>query len=233
VDDIKGHDNTCMYKVIECDVEGCNHTCQRKDMINHLSDMNVKLHHMELKYTKKMEQMETKYEGKLEECEKKYDTKLKLMEQKYKKKFTEYENKLQEYENRLQTMGGDDNKKRKLSNPGPDQFHVMGCGIAEINGVYSRDGDYDNAPKYARTAQYRGREEVFSLYRFEEAQWFISIVGGSQPSHSDDTDFYVADVDGPLPPADNWEATVRNGISPPPEVYPIVRVTGVTMPSQG
>ena len=47
VKDLEGHDNTCMYKIIECDVDGCKHTCRRKDMADHLSDMNVKLQHME------------------------------------------------------------------------------------------------------------------------------------------------------------------------------------------
>ena len=32
VKDIESHGNTCMFKTIVCDVEECNHMCQRKDM---------------------------------------------------------------------------------------------------------------------------------------------------------------------------------------------------------
>ena len=223
VKDLQSHGNTCMYKVIECVVEGCTHACQRKDMINHLSDMNVKLQHIQLKYDRKLTEMETKYEGKLEECEKKYDTKLKLMERKHKKKFTEYENKLQEYEDRLQTMGGDDNKKRKRYSYSstPDQFVVRGCGIDEINGVYSRDGECDNVPKFVRDAQYGGRAVVFTLYRYIGV-WYISIIRGSEPSQTNDTDFYMF-INGnrSLPPADDWESMEEYGENPPPKVYPV------------
>jgi len=64
VDGIDQHDSTCLYKIIECDVVGCQHNAK-----GHLSDTNVKLQHMELKYDKKLEDMERKYEEKLEETE--------------------------------------------------------------------------------------------------------------------------------------------------------------------
>ena len=226
VKDLQGHDNTCMYEVIECDVEGCTHTCLRKDMANHLSDMNVKLQHMELKYDKKLKEMGKTCGRKMIQME----TKLKEME-------TKYERKMQEYENRLQTMGGEDNESRKkrrgsFATPAAQrdrfdtaaplsQFVVTGCGIDEINGVYSRDGDYDNVPKYVRDAQYRGRAVVFSLYRFQGTEWFISIVRGPEPRPCDDIDFYMAKGDGPLPPTDDWEGTDVYGVSPPPKVYPV------------
>ena len=183
-------------------------------MINHLSDMNVKLQHMELKYDKKLKEMETHHARSM-----------KQMETKYKMKFTEYENKLQEYENRLQTIGGDDNKKRKrdpFDEANQSHFAVTGCGVDEVNGAYSREGEYDGVPKYVRTAQYRGRREVFSLYRFAGV-WYISIIRGSEPSNDGDTDFYVEaeTVNNPLPPTDNWECKDRNGVDPPPKVYPV------------
>ena len=256
VKDLQGHDNTCMYKVIECNVEGCTHTCERKDIDNHSSDMNVKLQHLELKYDKKLKDMETKYlrtmgqmegqmeakyEGKLEECEKKYDTKLKQMERKYKKKFSEYENTMQVYENRLQTLGGDASlarEKRKRSRPNsktekipvqldtvsfvpirPAKMIVEGCGIDEINGVYSRVGYYDDVPKYVRTAQFRGRREVFNLYRYQETSWYISIVPGLVPGSARDIDFYTSICSESCPPRDGWQIT-SNGILPTPTVYP-------------
>jgi len=215
VDDIKGHRITCLYETIECDAEGCNHKCLRKDMADHLSDMNVKLQHMKLHYDKKLEEMETKHARSMEQ-----------METKYQQKFTEYENKMQEYENRLQTMGGDDNKKRKRSSSAPDHFVVQGCGIDEINGAYSRDGESNNVPKYVRTDQYLGRAVVFSLYRFRCSQWCISIIRGPEPSSDDDIDFYINYSNDPLPPTDDWtllsESFSNNhGVSPPPKVYPV------------
>lgn len=74
VDALDTHGSTCIYKIIECDVEGCTHTCQRQHMGDHLSDTDVKLRHMELKYDKKLKdmgkkhkRMATKYERKLTE----------------------------------------------------------------------------------------------------------------------------------------------------------------------
>ena len=194
-------------------------------MANHLSDINVKLQHVELKYDKKLKEIETKcarmMAGKLAECEKKYERKMEQMETKYQGKFTEYENKLQEYENRLQTMGGGDNKKRKRSSLAPDQYMVEGCGIGEINGVYMRDGAFNNVPKYIRIAQYRGRQEVFTLYRFSFTRWFISIVRGSRPgtSGSSDVDFYACSCSDPYPPRGGWRIHL-NGESPMPTVHP-------------
>ena len=69
VNNIDQHDSTCRYKIIECDVVGCKHKCQRKDMADHSSDTNVKLQHIELKYDKELEELERKYEEKLEETE--------------------------------------------------------------------------------------------------------------------------------------------------------------------
>ena len=45
----------------------------------------------------------------------------------------------------------------------PTQIIVGGSGIDAINGVFSRDGVNDNAPKYVRRAH--GREMEFRLFR--------------------------------------------------------------------
>ena len=210
VKDLRGHDNTCLYETIECDVEGCTHTCLRKDMADHLSDMNVKLQHMELKYDKKLKEMETKHARSMQQ-----------LETKYQRKFT----KMQEYEDRLQTLEGDANVKRKrdpFDAANQSHFAVTGCGVDEVNGAYSRDGECDNVPMYVRTAQYKGRREVFSLYRFAGV-WYISIIRGSEPSSFGDTDFYVAEtINDPLPPTDYWTCkNRRHGVDPPPKVYTV------------
>lgn len=81
------HLNTCIYKTIECSVEGCNHTCQRKDMDDHLSNNAVMMRHMELKYDGKFKEMEEKYER----CN---------------REMLSYKNKLQTCESVIRSYGG-------------------------------------------------------------------------------------------------------------------------------
>ena len=52
VKDVESHGNTCAFRVVTCDIEGCNHTCKRKDMEDHTSNTVVMIRHMELKYDK-------------------------------------------------------------------------------------------------------------------------------------------------------------------------------------
>ena len=61
VGELQSHGDICMYKVIECGIEGCTHTCQRKDMDAHRSSNEALLQHMDLKYERKMNEMEAKY----------------------------------------------------------------------------------------------------------------------------------------------------------------------------
>ena len=56
-------------------------------------------------------------------------------------------------------------KDRFKSMVQPDTI-VEGCGVPEINGVYRRDGLWDNASKYSRSVYYNGKIEEFSLFRF-------------------------------------------------------------------
>lgn len=112
VKDIQNHDNTCLFKIVPCSVKGCGHTCQRRDMEDHLSSTAVMIRHMELKYEnkqvemearydKKLEQVEGRYDKKLVEMEGRYDKKLKEMEKRYKKKLAANDNKLQACEDRM------------------------------------------------------------------------------------------------------------------------------------
>ena len=45
------------------------------------------------------------------------------------------------------------------------QMVVDGCGVPEINGIYTQTGIFDGVPMYSRTTKFNGREETFSLYR--------------------------------------------------------------------
>ena len=48
VGELRSHGKECLYKVIECGIEGCAHTCRRKDMAAHRSSNEALLQHMEL-----------------------------------------------------------------------------------------------------------------------------------------------------------------------------------------
>mmetsp|Transcript_11016 Transcript_11016/g.20544 ORF Transcript_11016/g.20544 Transcript_11016/m.20544 type:complete len:365 (-) Transcript_11016:2089-3183(-) len=106
---------------------------------------------------------------------------------------------------------------------------VRGCGVPEINGVYTRAGSFDGVPKYSQSVRYNGRDEEFSLFRCRltdnTRRWYISIVPmSSHPGTTRDIDFYAA-VPSPsdamdLPPRKNWMCIPNSGgIMPAPEVY--------------
>jgi hypothetical protein len=42
---------------------------------------------------------------------------------------------------------------------------VKGCGVSEINGIFTRAGSFDGVSKYTKHTRYRGKEEEFSLFR--------------------------------------------------------------------
>ncbi len=42
---------------------------------------------------------------------------------------------------------------------------VQGCGVPEINGIFTRAGSFDGVSKYTKHTDYQGREEEFSLFR--------------------------------------------------------------------
>ena len=42
---------------------------------------------------------------------------------------------------------------------------VEGCGVEEINGVYTKAGRYDGVAKYTKSAHYNGKDEEFTLFR--------------------------------------------------------------------
>jgi ubiquitin carboxyl-terminal hydrolase 9/24 len=108
---------------------------------------------------------------------------------------------------------------------------VKGCGVPEINGIFTRAGSYDGVSKYTKHTHYRGKEEEFSLFRCKltdnTRRWYISIVPmNAHPGTTKDIDFYAAvpsphGEDGSLPPRTNWMCIPNSGgIMPAPEVYP-------------
>ena len=161
VKDIESHGNTCMFKTIVCDVEGCNHTCQRKDMGDHTSDTNVKFKHMELKYDTKWKEMGDKHKNEIAQ--------LKGEIQSHKNKLKSHKNKLQTYERRIRALESRKRSAEDMSNNNsgtPDEMIVEGCGVRAINGTYRRQGSNADAPMYVHSAQYIGLDVVFTIFRY-------------------------------------------------------------------
>ena len=115
VKDMESHGRLCDYKIIECNVKGCTHYCQRKDMHIHTDDMDVKLKHMELNFTNKLNAMEEKCENRIhEEVARERSSQefnLRRMEDKYGKEIQTLQNTIQSnesklhiYENRIHTL---------------------------------------------------------------------------------------------------------------------------------
>ena len=136
VGELQSHGDICMFKVIECGIEGCTHTCQRKDMAAHRSSNEALLQHMELKHDRKLSEMETKlrsrYDEKINELEAYFTRKIDEMEDTYdrkedertaeiqscKKKLRTYKNKVDSLEQKVEVLEkqiGDKTKKRKTS----------------------------------------------------------------------------------------------------------------------
>lgn len=68
---LKDHEKVCDFKIIRCNVHGCEHMCKRMDMEDHLSSGAGIMKHTELCYQSKMKAMEQKYEGEMVELESK------------------------------------------------------------------------------------------------------------------------------------------------------------------
>jgi len=59
----------------------------------------------------------------------------------------------------------DDDDSRSDDEDSTREIVVKGCGVPEINGVYTRAGAFDGVPKYSQSVRYNGRDEEFSLFR--------------------------------------------------------------------
>ena len=202
VKDVESHGNTCAFRVVTCDIEGCNHTCKRKDMGEHTSNTTVMLKHMELKYVNMLKEMEENYERKFAQQE------------------TEMKSYKEAVERRMRALESRKRSAEDMSNntsDTPDEMVVEGCGISAINGIYRRNGTYNDAPKYVHSARYDGLDLVFTLYRYNygstELRWYISIIG--EGSRLSDTDFYYAVSEDPLPPRTGWISENREDAPPP------------------
>ena len=213
--ELESHENTCAFRVVTCDVDGCNHTCKRKDMGEHTSNTAVMIRHLELKHDRKLKDMKEDYDLKLKEVGEDYERK--LVQQK-----SLMQNKLQTHERRIHALESRKRSVEDISNndsDGPDEMVVEGCGTSAVNGVYKRNGTYNDAPMYVRSARYGGQDAVFTLYRYGSRNrcWCISIIAGDEPTFYGDTDFYHVESEDPLPPRTGWISD-DDEYDPPPTV---------------
>lgn len=113
VGELQSHGDICMYKVIECGIEGCTHTCQRKDMKDHRSSNEALLQHMELKYERKMNEMEAKYRRRIRDLWGEISS-LQQKDNNHEMKVRTLEEKVEVLEKQIGDKKG---KKRKIRSP--------------------------------------------------------------------------------------------------------------------
>jgi len=78
--DLHGHENVCGFKMIACRVDGCGHTCKRRDMESHRSSVIGIMMHMELRHEKKMSDMELRCDLKMGGMDFRHKNEIKRME---------------------------------------------------------------------------------------------------------------------------------------------------------
>jgi len=114
----------------------------------------------------------------------------------------------------------------------PKQIELTEAGAEEVNGIYTMEGQCDNAPKYVKMGSMDDQNDQFVLYRCKlqnnQHQWYISIVQvGQQPGTVEDVDFYYApsmtrpgqDDGYEDPPGKGWVPLPKHGVAPPPNIY--------------
>jgi len=145
VGELQSHGDICMYKVIECGIEGCIHTCQRKDMAAHRSSNEALLQHMELKYERKMNEMEAKYRRRIRDLWGDISS-LQRKDNNHEMKVRTLEEKVVVLEKQIGDMKG---KKRKIRSPSyqgaGSQCYSYGSALNDIVLYYTKTlgGEYD------------------------------------------------------------------------------------------
>jgi len=156
-EDFENHDKACEFKIITCELDGCDHKCRRKDMDNHLSGGGF-LRHMNL-----MKQSITAS----------YDSKMEEMKQSI---TARYESKIQQLQEKVRVI--EESKARDEERQSVSKIKVDGCGIKGINGKYTQCGDFGGVPMYSKRGHWKGKSHVFKLWRFRvdggRLTWFIT-----------------------------------------------------------
>lgn len=107
---------------------------------------------------------------------------------------------------------------RNLFEEAEDSFHVRGAGTTEVNGLYVRNGTYNNHPRYSKYDS-DGTTVLYTMRDHSSNNWEI-VVG------TDGTQlYYEEDGTGSHPLETGWETT--GGTSPAPLVTDLANIDTV------
>eukprot|EP00956_Cyclotella_meneghiniana_P029844 scaffold73555_cov37-Cyclotella_meneghiniana.AAC.4 len=151
-DDFENHDNACEFKIVTCELDGCDHKCRRRDMDSHLSGGGFLRHMNLMKHSndRKMEAITARYDNKIQELKTESNRKIKLLQD--------------------QVRSLQESKAREEEKQTAFQIEVTGCGIKGINGTYKQRGDFLGAPKYCKRGYW---EDLFALDGLPENDFYL------------------------------------------------------------
>ena len=93
-------------------------------------------------------------------------------------------------------------KKARSDFKYPEEVTVEGCGVAEVNGIYKRDGWIHGAPQYLKEGQWEGEDVKFRIHRHTYySTWSIQY---EQVGHTFKS-FYFNRNKSSAPPSHGWE----------------------------
>eukprot|EP00956_Cyclotella_meneghiniana_P003384 scaffold4079_cov44-Cyclotella_meneghiniana.AAC.9 len=97
----------------------------------------------------------------------------------------------------------------------PEELLVEGCGVAEVNGTYKRNGDFHGAPRYFKEGQWEGEDVEFVIRQGDfDIWWYILIwIEGED----DSLYYFPAESETSTPPSDGWMISYY-GVAPPPKI---------------
>ena len=104
-------------------------------------------------------------------------------------------------------------KKARSDSNIPKEVLVEGCGVAGVNGIYKRDGEYNGSPQYIKEGEYKGDDVMFKVQRHSLKLWLIRI----ERKKRGDIFCYSNWNETFVPPINGW--CIRSyGVEPPPKI---------------
>ena len=107
-------------------------------------------------------------------------------------------------------------KKVRSDSDFAEEVTVEGCGLAEVNGTYKRDGNRCGSPRYSKKGQWKGENVWFHiLYKATGNFWHIVIL--RSPRSGRIAGLYYNQDGSLVPPSDGW-FVYNSGVEPPPKI---------------
>lgn len=99
----------------------------------------------------------------------------------------------------------------------PQAIRLHGCGIGEVNGVYSKSSLFHIAPMYHKKCEYKGKEETFAVRLTSRDAWYIGVL--DIQTYCVKHPMYVVTSRSDSPPKSGWKCfDCTSGIDPPPTI---------------